>query len=212
MSKLIVMAAVVAAVLVVTMPAVSQELPPGGTFVDDDGNTHEGYIEAVAAAEVTAGCNEAGTRYCPSDAVTRGQMATFLARALGLSNNGHPDAFTDDDGSVHEPWINAMAALGITAGCDTVNPALFCPEEPVNRGQMATFLVRALTGLNPSTVDAFIDDDGSVHEQNIDGIALAGVTQGCSTSDPSRYCPGDPVRRDQMAAFLGRALGLTPMV
>jgi len=30
-------------------------LPPGGTFSDDDGNTHERNIEAIAAAGVTKG-------------------------------------------------------------------------------------------------------------------------------------------------------------
>ena len=40
------------------------------------------YIEALAAAGVTAGCG--GGNYCPDAAVTRGQMAVFMARALGL--------------------------------------------------------------------------------------------------------------------------------
>ena len=33
-------------------------LPPGGTFTDDDGNTHEGNMEAIAAAGITLGCNQ----------------------------------------------------------------------------------------------------------------------------------------------------------
>ena len=40
------------------------------------------YIEALAAAGITAGCG--GGNYCPDSPVTRGQMAVFLARALGL--------------------------------------------------------------------------------------------------------------------------------
>lgn len=28
-----------------------------GTFTDDDGNVHEGYIEAIAAEGITGGCN-----------------------------------------------------------------------------------------------------------------------------------------------------------
>ncbi|MGA7280180.1 MAG: hypothetical protein WBZ40_00210, partial [Acidimicrobiia bacterium] len=60
-------------------------LPPGGSFVDDDGNVHEGGIEAIAAAEITQGCNPpANDRYCPDRVVTRGQMAAFLSRALHL--------------------------------------------------------------------------------------------------------------------------------
>ena len=37
-------------------PAVA-ELGPGGSFVDDDGNVHEAYIEAIAAEGITRGCN-----------------------------------------------------------------------------------------------------------------------------------------------------------
>ena len=60
-------------------------LPPGGSFVDDDGNVHEGSIEAIAAAGITFGCDPpANDRYCPDQIVNRGQMAAFLARALDL--------------------------------------------------------------------------------------------------------------------------------
>jgi hypothetical protein len=40
------------------------------------------FVEALAAAGITGGCS-AGS-YCPNDPVTRGQMAVFLATALGL--------------------------------------------------------------------------------------------------------------------------------
>ena len=41
------------------------------------------FIEALAASGITAGCGD-GTNYCPNAALTRGQMAVFLAKALGL--------------------------------------------------------------------------------------------------------------------------------
>ncbi len=40
------------------------------------------YIEALVEAGVTAGCG--GGNYCPDNPLTRGQMAVFLAKALGL--------------------------------------------------------------------------------------------------------------------------------
>ena len=55
---------------------------PAG-FTDTAGNTHEANIDALAAAGVTAGCKTEPLSYCPSKSVTRAQMATFLARALG---------------------------------------------------------------------------------------------------------------------------------
>ena len=40
------------------------------------------FVEALAAAGITTGCG--GGNYCPDGAVTRGQMAVFLSKALGL--------------------------------------------------------------------------------------------------------------------------------
>ena len=57
--------------------------PPAG-FADTADNFHAANIDALAAAGITAGCTTDPLRYCPKKAVTRGQMATFLARALGL--------------------------------------------------------------------------------------------------------------------------------
>ena len=58
--------------------------PPGTATFSDVPPTHlfYQYIEALAASGITAGCG--GGNYCPDAAVTRGQMAVFLAKALGL--------------------------------------------------------------------------------------------------------------------------------
>jgi hypothetical protein len=40
------------------------------------------FIEALAASGITGGCG--GGNYCPEGPLTRGQMAVFLAKALGL--------------------------------------------------------------------------------------------------------------------------------
>ena len=115
-----------------------------GTFVDDDGSTHETDIDWIAARDITLGCNPPeNDRYCPDDPVTRAQMATFLTRALDLdpSNN---NAFTDDNSSTHEADIQALAAAGITKGCNPPTNDSFCPEDPVTRAQMATFIHRAM--------------------------------------------------------------------
>jgi hypothetical protein len=44
--------------------------------------TFEDDITTIAAAGITNGCNQTGTRYCPDNPVTRGQMAAFLRRAV----------------------------------------------------------------------------------------------------------------------------------
>jgi hypothetical protein len=52
----------------------------------------------------------------------------------------------------------------------------------------------------------FTDDDGSVFEGDIARLAAAGITRGCDPPANTRFCPGDPVTRGQMAAFLFRGL------
>ena len=114
--------------------------------------------------------------------------------------------FIDDDDSIFESNIEALAAAGITKGCNPPSNDRFCPNDAVTRGQMAAFLVRALD-LPAGTPNAFTDDDG-VFELNIESLAEAGITRGCNPPANDRYCPGNPVTRGQMAAFLGRALDL----
>ncbi|HSJ35157.1 MAG TPA: GerMN domain-containing protein [Acidimicrobiia bacterium] len=202
------MVALVGLMIAALLPAAAQELAPGGTFIDDDGNVHEGYIEAIAAEGITRGCNPpTNDRYCPSDPVSRGEMAAFLTRALGLTASS-TDQFTDDDDSVFENDINALAAAGITRGCNPPANDRFCPDGNVTRGQMAAFLVRAMGYTDAGDGDLFTDDDDSVFENDIDRLGTAGVTRGCNPPANDRFCPTDLVLRDQMASFLGRAMNL----
>ena len=189
---------VFADMLDVPPPAPSQDLQPAqfeGVFFDDDGSPYEAAIERLAVMGITSGC--ADGRFCPDDPVTRGQMAVFLGRAVGLEE-GSTNRFADDDGSVYEGAIEALASAGITAGCA---PGRFCPDDPVTRGQMAAFLSRVL-GYGSGTGDSFRDDDGSPFEPAIEALAAAGITKGC---DSDLFCPDDPVTRGQMAVFLTRA-------
>jgi hypothetical protein len=42
------------------------------------------FVEALKASGITGGCQSVPPLYCPDAALTRGQMAVFLAKALGL--------------------------------------------------------------------------------------------------------------------------------
>jgi hypothetical protein len=70
-------------------------------------------------------------------------MAAFLVRAFDLPPEVG-DRFADDNGSVFEEDIEALAAARITLGCNPPFSDRFCPEGTVTRAQMASFLVRAL--------------------------------------------------------------------
>ena len=172
-----------------------------GFFTDDDGNIHEANIDIIAGLGITQGCNQAGTLYCPDDFVTRAQMASFLARMLEPLPVTSTNFFSDENGLSHEANINKIANIGVTTGCGT---GLYCPGAFVTRAQMASFLARALN-LKTATFDYFSDDTNSGHEANINKVAEAGITLGC-TADGKTFCPGDFVTRAQMASFLARSV------
>ncbi len=109
-------------------------------------------------------------------------------------------------GNVHEGYIEAIAARGITRGCNPPANDRYCPSQPVTRGQMAAFLVRALD-LPAGDIDSFVDDEGSIFEDDINRLAAAGITRGCNPPEADQFCPLDSVTRGQMAAFLVRAYG-----
>jgi hypothetical protein len=117
------------------------KLRPGGRapFRDVTPNhPHHDGIAAVVAAGVAQGYPN-GT-YRPSVAVTRAQMAAFLARARGLSERVGLTFIDVLPTHPHHGVIEAVAHAGIAQG---YGDRTFGPERPVTRGQMATFLVRA---------------------------------------------------------------------
>lgn len=212
MRKLVTIA-IVGLILGAATAASAASLPPGGTFTDDDGNTHEGPIEALAAAGITKGCNPPwNDEYCPSSNVTRAQIAAMIVRAFDLTDDGGKDWFVDDDGTWYEDSANKLAAAGITRGCNAPTFDRFCGDDDTTRGQFAAFLTRAYGYTDPGPGDWFIDDDTSIFEDDIDKIAQAGVTLGCNPPTNDRFCPNNKVRRDQLASFLTRAEGLKAMV
>ncbi len=179
-----------------------------GRFSDDDGSVHETNIEVIEKLGITLGCNPPDNdRYCPTRSVTRAQMMAFLARALGEDVEAGPGTsrFSDvADDAWYRPSLERMADIGVV---EPYEDGTFRPDEPLTRLDMAVFLVRAFESINvvePQGMftDVAVDAD---HAGEVEGVLAAGVTKGCSV-DPLLYCPDQPVRRDQMASFLVRAL------
>lgn len=104
------------------------------------------WIKQLAADKITGGCG-AGV-FCPTSPVTRDQMAVFLLKAK-YGFNYTPPAVGSSTGFNDVPvshwaaaWIKQLAAEGITGGCGT---GVYCPGNPVNRAEMAVFLVRTFS-------------------------------------------------------------------
>jgi hypothetical protein len=115
--------------------------------------------------------------------------------------------FYDDESSVHRKGIEAIAAAGITVGCNPPFNDMFCPEGVLTRAQAATFLARALDLPEP-TEDHFGDDDGHVLEGGVNRVAEANITMGCNPPSNTRFCPDRRMTRAEFATFIVRALQL----
>ncbi len=155
------------------------------------------YVQSISVGCRPPNWNSYPLPFCPDGLVTRGQMATFLVRALELPP-ASIDYFTDDENNIHEDKINRLRAAGITFGCTATT---FCPTGLVTRAQMASFLARAFD-LASANTDYFTDDETNRHEANINRLRAAGISWGCGGT---RFCPNGIVTRGQMAAFLHRA-------
>ncbi|MEX0667592.1 MAG: peptidoglycan DD-metalloendopeptidase family protein [Acidimicrobiia bacterium] len=179
---------------------------PGGAFItnsftDDDGSPHEADIEILYAQGVTLGCGP--SIYCPNESMTRGQIALFISRQLGLPPVD-VDYYDDDQGSQYEAATNSVTTAGIGFGC---GDRQFCPDQPLLREEMAELLVRTFA-LAPSSTNWFSDDEGSAFEAAINALKEADITFGCDPADEAAFCPEDPLTRGQMASFFVRSMGL----
>lgn len=117
----------------------------GDLFVDDDGRFYESAADRIKTAGVTNGCNPpVDDRYCGDRPVTRGEFAALFVRAMGYTDAGGGDLFTDDDSSIFEDAIDRLATAGVTRGCNPPANDMFCPDDNMTRGQLAAFIRRAL--------------------------------------------------------------------
>lgn len=170
------------------------------------------YIKALYNTGITGGCATNPLRFCPNLPVTRGEMAVFLEKAMGNNapNPNPTNMFSDvTAGNLFKPFIEELYNDGITSGC-AVNPLRYCPNNPVNRGEMAVFIERAIgnTSPNPNPTGMFSDvAQNDPFRLFIEELYNDGITSGCGTN-PLRYCPGSVVTRGQMAVFIAKAFNL----
>ena len=166
------------------------------------------YIESIYAAGITGGCGTSPLIYCPSDPVTRAQMAIFILRGVHGKAYVPPPAsgtvFIDIPTDYWAAdWIEQLAEEGITVGCGDGN---YCPENAITRAEMSVFLLRSKLGSThtppPATGTTFADVPANYWAASwIEQLALMEITSGCGDGN---FCPEGQVTRDQMAVFIQR--------
>jgi hypothetical protein len=177
----------------------------GNDFEDITQDFHHEAIECLTWWGLANGKTE--TTFDPTAEVTRGQAASTVARlmeAAGFEFDADPpNAFADDDTSVHANRIDQLVAAGVINGFDD---GTFRPQDSVTRAQIASLLVRAyetVTGTELSGPDAFDDDSGSGHEDDINKAANEGWVNGVTETT---FNPSGIAARDQLASFVARVL------
>ena len=166
------------------------------------------FVTTLVTNAITAGVG--GGFYGVDQPTLRQQMAVFLLKAkFGLCYVPPPCTGVFPDvpcSSNFAPWIEDLAARGITGGCGGGN---YCPQNPVRRDQMAVFLLKAKYGsahVPPACTGVFPDVPcSSPFAPWIEQLFAENITGGCGGGN---YCPLSNNTRGQMAVFIVKTFGL----
>lgn len=157
------------------------------------------YIYAIYAAGITTGCGFGD--YCPTDSVTREQMATFIVRALHGDNFSYTQQpyYSDVPADAWSfKYVQKLKDLNLTTTTGSYDA-----RGLVTREQMAAFIVRAKYGENfsytaaPYYSDVQADAWSFKYVQKMKDMGFTNVM--------GSYGAVTLVTREQMAAFLSRA-------
>lgn len=159
---------------------------------DADAGVHAPAIAALLEARIMVGRQDG---FAPSMQVRRDQVATVLARTLGLAPSDE-QPFEDLDGNVHAEAIAAAAEAGLVQG---FADGTFGPARPVTRGQLAAMLDRAFDLPAADGDAAFSDVAGTTHAQSIANVAEAGIIAGFGDGT---FRPSAPSTRAQTASMV----------
>ena len=171
----------------------------GSTFWDVPENVFKPYIYSIYVEGITVGFGSG--MYCPSNYVTRGQMAAFIIRSkFGESFGYTTTPYYSDVPSDHGffKYVQKLKDEGITTTTGT-----YMVDDIVTRDQMAAFIIRAKYGetFSHTTVPYYSDvASTSVFYKYVQKLKDDAITTTTGT-----YMASSNVTRDQMAAFLGRA-------
>ena len=169
------------------------------------GSWFESAVNWMILHDITRGC--AATLFCPDAELTRQQFVTLLWRVAGqptpesLGSNVFSDV---PEGVYSDRAIGWSVANDVTRGCTagTVGDPdwMFCPTQPVTRGQMAALLYRHTEADYAGQTLAYND----VASDDFFATAVSWLTDfqvvpGCETG---LFCPNRNATRAEAALFI----------
>ncbi len=193
-----------------TFAATATPLAIGGTASDNVGVTQVTWANSRGGSGTASGTTN-WTASVPlqtgSNVITvtaRDAVGNMGTDVITVSLSPSSGTFTDVPPThIFFPFIEAIAAAGITSGC-SATPPKYCPDLTVKRDQMAVFLLKG-KGVTPPPATGTKFTDVPLSQPFaawIEELANEKITTGCGATT---YCPDAVVTRDQMAVFLLRA-------
>jgi hypothetical protein len=171
------------------------DVPPGSPFYR--------FVRCLACQGIVAGYSD-GT-FHPASAVTRGQVAKFVANAAGYTDAIPANRQSFADVPASDPFwlfIERVTAHGVVSG---YSDGTFHPAAAVTRGQMSKFVANA-AGYNdaiPADRQTFQDVPASdPFWVFIERVVGQGIVSGYSDGT---FHPGAGVTRGQTAKFIANA-------
>ena len=207
----------------VYFPSVPEETPTNvvfNTVVGSFGDVpwdHWAVLQVELAYENGIVGGYPGGAYLPALDIDRGQMAVFISRSLAGGDShvpAGPDTPTFSDVATSfwaYKYIEYAKAQNVVGG---YSDGSYRPSVPVDRGQMAVFVARALAGddagvppgpVTPTFSDVTATNSWAWCYKHVEYVVARGVVSGYSDGT---YRPATVCTRDQMAVFVARAFEL----
>lgn len=121
--------------------AVPDPVSGGVGFSDAETHSFRKYISYTKRRRILDGCGL--NTFCPEQTLTRRDMVVWTLRAMGMESPPKYSSQPFNDIPANDPaapFIFEAVRRGLITGCAGGN---FCPNEPVNRGTLASFLAQA---------------------------------------------------------------------
>ncbi len=179
--------------------------PAGGWADDTDGVGDNVRVLTAAAADSNArqryGFGGRGLAFVGDDALVVGQLAQIWALHKRDGVSSPPAGWTvygdntDHNNRANVPQGSAYLFKLRTAAQQTQQPVVQPPPPPPDDPEPPE-------PPEPPPAPEFADvDEGSVHAESIEEVAVLGITSGTSAT---MFSPSEPVSRAQMASFVAR--------
>lgn len=183
---------------------------PQNAYADElSGHMHESGLRYLIAKEALL--QDENGSYRPNDTVTRGEFATYIAKALNLETKNN-STFTDVPNTyVFADEIKLAATAGIITG---YTDGSFKPNARISREHMAVMLIRAVDYLKipKGTSSITFKDNATIFKDFRQDVAIGAQLGLIKGSSNGLFLPRDNATIGEASTFIFRLIALADSV